>query len=70
MASLLRFAPWLRTIFIVADVQEPALVARIRGTPLAAREPSYAFACVQGLDQTDGPTRELIVDWLDARIGP
>lgn len=37
VASLRRFAPWLRTIFIVADAQQPGLVARIAGTPLAER---------------------------------
>ena len=37
VASLLRFAPWLRRIHIVADAQAPAFVARVRGTPLADR---------------------------------
>lgn len=37
VASILRFAPWFRTIFIVTDRQVPALVARLHGTPLAGR---------------------------------
>lgn len=37
VASLLRHAPWLRTIHIVADRQAPAFVARLRGTPLESR---------------------------------
>jgi hypothetical protein len=37
VASLLRFAPWLRTVWIVADRQQPAFVARLAGTPLADR---------------------------------
>jgi hypothetical protein len=37
VASLLRFAPWLRRIHVVADAQEPAFMARVRGTPLADR---------------------------------
>lgn len=37
VASLLKFAPWLRTIWIVADRQRPAFMARIDGTPLADR---------------------------------
>jgi hypothetical protein len=37
VASLLRFAPWLRTIHIVADDQQPAFMDRIRGTALENR---------------------------------
>lgn len=37
VASLLRHAPWLRTLHIVADRQAPAFVARLRGTPLESR---------------------------------
>ena len=37
VASILRFAPWLRHIHIVTDAQTPALIARLRGTPHAAR---------------------------------
>ncbi|MBA8882239.1 Stealth CR1 domain-containing protein [Dokdonella fugitiva] len=37
VASILRFAPWFRRIHVVTDRQEPALVARLRGTPAAAR---------------------------------
>jgi hypothetical protein len=37
VASLLRFAPWLRRIHIVADAQQPAFMARVQGTPLADR---------------------------------
>ena len=37
VASLLRFAPWLRTIFIVSDEQTPALIKRLRGTPYEPR---------------------------------
>jgi hypothetical protein len=37
VASLLRHAPWLRTIHIVSDRQAPAFVAGLRGTPLEAR---------------------------------
>jgi hypothetical protein len=37
VASILRFAPWMRTIHIVADRQTPALIARLRGTPFAGR---------------------------------
>ena len=31
--SLLRYAPWIRTIFIVTDSQTPSVVAELRGTP-------------------------------------
>lgn len=37
VASLLRFAPWLNTIHIVSDRQQPALMADIRGTPVEGR---------------------------------
>lgn len=37
VASLLRQAPWLRTIHVVADRQRPAFMDRLRGTPLEAR---------------------------------
>jgi hypothetical protein len=37
VASLLRFAPWLRTIWIVADRQRPGFMTKIDGTPLADR---------------------------------
>ncbi len=37
VASILRYAPWLRTIHIVTDRQTPPLCARIAGTPLAQR---------------------------------
>ena len=37
VASLLRFAPWLRRIHIVADDQQPAFLARIAHTALAQR---------------------------------
>lgn len=32
--SLLRFAPWLRTIFIVTDNQTPPIIKTLEGTPL------------------------------------
>ena len=32
VASLLRFAPWIRTIHIVSDQQAPALVAQLKGS--------------------------------------
>jgi len=32
VASLLRFAPWIRTIHIVVDQQAPALIERLRGS--------------------------------------
>lgn len=32
VASLLRFAPWIRTIHIVVDQQAPALIARLKGS--------------------------------------
>jgi hypothetical protein len=37
VTSILRFAPWVRTIHIVADRQTPALIERLRGTPFAER---------------------------------
>jgi hypothetical protein len=37
VASLLRHAPWLRTIHVVSDRQQPAFLARLRGTPLQSR---------------------------------
>ena len=37
VASLLRYAPWLRRIHIVSDAQTPALVGRLRGTPFESR---------------------------------
>jgi len=37
VASLLRFAPWLRRIYIVADEQQPAFLGRIAHTALAQR---------------------------------
>jgi hypothetical protein len=37
VASILRHAPWIGRIFIVADAQTPPLLARIAGTPLGER---------------------------------
>ena len=37
VASLLRFAPWLRTIHIVTDAQTPSLMERLKGTPFEDR---------------------------------
>ncbi|HNT39643.1 MAG TPA: Stealth CR1 domain-containing protein [Rubrivivax sp.] len=37
VASILRFAPWIRTIHIVTASQTPSLVERLRGTPQAGR---------------------------------
>jgi hypothetical protein len=37
IASLLRFAPWLRTIHVVTDRQVPPVVAKLAGTPFADR---------------------------------
>lgn len=37
VASLLRHAPWLRTIHIVSDAQTPSLIARLRGSPFEQR---------------------------------
>lgn len=33
VTSLLKFAPWLRTIFIVTDNQRPELLGKLQGTP-------------------------------------
>ena len=37
VASIFRFAPWVRRIHIVSDAQTPALVQRLRGTGYADR---------------------------------
>lgn len=37
IVSLLRFAPWIRTIFIVADNQQPEFVMRLKGTIYESR---------------------------------
>ena len=37
VASLLRFAPWLRTIHIVSDQQQPALMSVLRDSPYRER---------------------------------
>jgi hypothetical protein len=37
VASILRFAPWIRTIHIITDRQTPPLVSLLAGTPYAAR---------------------------------
>jgi hypothetical protein len=37
VASLLRHAPWLRTLHIVTDAQVPGFIAGLRGTPLESR---------------------------------
>ena len=37
VASVLRFAPWVRTVWIVADRQQPDFLARLADTPLADR---------------------------------
>jgi len=37
VASLLRFAPWLRTIHIVSDEQTPALIAQLKGSAFEHR---------------------------------
>lgn len=37
VVSLLRFAPWLRTIFIVADQQQPEFMAKLAGTVFESR---------------------------------
>jgi hypothetical protein len=37
VASLLRFAPWLRTIYIVSDAQTPSLITRLRGSAFEGR---------------------------------
>ncbi|MDF1678258.1 MAG: stealth family protein [Legionellaceae bacterium] len=33
LRSLLQFAPWIRTIYIVTDAQEPPVLSRLRDTP-------------------------------------
>ena len=33
LMSLLRFAPWLRTIYIVTDAQRPSILEQLKGTP-------------------------------------
>lgn len=37
VASMLRFAPWLRTIYIVTDRQIPALIGKLRRTPFEGK---------------------------------
>src|SRR6185503_7925113 len=37
LASLLRHAPWLRTIHVVTDRQVPPALAKLAGTPYAGR---------------------------------
>lgn len=37
VASLLRYAPWIRRIHIVSDAQTPAFLDRLRGTPFEDR---------------------------------
>jgi hypothetical protein len=37
IASIFRFAPWFRTLWIVTDAQTPGFVQRLAGTPYAAR---------------------------------
>ena len=37
IASLLRFAPWLRRIHIVSDAQTPALIEKLRGSAFESR---------------------------------
>lgn len=37
VVSLLRFAPWIRTIFIVADQQQPDFIAKLKGTVYESR---------------------------------
>ncbi|HEY0893488.1 MAG TPA: Stealth CR1 domain-containing protein [Cellvibrio sp.] len=37
VVSLLRFAPWLRTIFIVSDQQQPDFISRLAGTVYESR---------------------------------
>lgn len=37
VTSLLKFAPWLRTIFIVTDEQQPQLLDKLRGTEFEHR---------------------------------
>jgi hypothetical protein len=35
--SILRFAPWIRTIFIVTDAQTPSIMKELMGTPFAQK---------------------------------
>jgi hypothetical protein len=37
IAALLRFAPWIRTIYIVTDDQTPPLIQKLKNTPFAAK---------------------------------
>lgn len=37
IASIFRFAPWLRTLHVVTDAQVPAVIVRLAGTPHADR---------------------------------
>jgi len=37
LASIVRFAPWFRTLHIVTDAQRPSLLATLAGTPWASR---------------------------------
>lgn len=37
VVSLLKFAPWIRTIFIVTDAQAPQLMQKVAGTPYEHR---------------------------------
>jgi len=37
VVSLLRYAPWIRTIFIVTDNQQPSFMTKLQGTPFAQR---------------------------------
>jgi len=37
VVSLLRYAPWLRTIFIVSDQQQPEFMLKLIGTPYESR---------------------------------
>lgn len=37
LASIVRFAPWLRTLHVVTDAQRPAVLDAFRGTPWEAR---------------------------------
>ncbi|RZA16613.1 MAG: capsular biosynthesis protein [Lysobacteraceae bacterium] len=37
LASIVRFAPWFRTVYIVSDGQRPALLDGLRGTPWESR---------------------------------
>lgn len=37
VASLLRFAPWLRRIHIISDAQTPALIEKLRGSEFESR---------------------------------